>query len=305
VQTLGYGVVAMPSRLLAACIACALAAPMTASAHAPSRLEQGEAALERGEYRSAAEAFGDHYRDLAKEQRASEVGEHVVMYAAEVYGKAWAKDAAVEDLEASRALLSEFVRDVETVHGADRPELTEAARAEIEELDAKIAAASAGEPEPVPEPVAAPERAPQDTTPDPAPTSASPPDRSGTDPLGIALVASGATIAAGGIAMLAAGLAGATARRAEGRLDERCEQDGADAMTCAQAQQSDDARAFVARAERSDRTVALASIGPLVVGIALVVGGSVRLTRRRSHARIGWGAWADAEGSGTFVGGRF
>ena len=280
---------------------------MTASAHGPSRLEQGEAALERGEYRSAAQAFGDHYRNLAMEQRASEVGEHVVMYAAEVYEKAWAKDAAVADLEASRALLSEFVRDVETVHGADRPQLTEAARAEIVELDAKIEAARAGEPEPLPEPVASPEPepSPRGTKPAPAPTSASPPDRSGTDPLGVALVASGATIAAGGIAMLAAGLAGATARRAEARLDERCEQDGADAMACTQAQQSDHARAFVARAERTDRTVALASIGPLVVGIALVVGGSVRLTRRRSQARVGWGAWADAEGSGAFVGGRF
>jgi hypothetical protein len=278
---------------------------MTASAHAPSRLEQGEAALERGEYRSAAEAFGDHYRGLPMEQRASEVGEHVVMYAAEVYATAWAKDAAVADLEASRALLSEFVRDVETVHGGDRPELTKAARAEIEQLDAKIEAASAGEPEPQPPPVTPPEATPRDTKPEPAPTSASPPDRIAADPLGIALVASGATIAAAGIAMLAAGLAGATKRRAEARLDESCEQEGADAMECADAQQSDEARAFVARAERSDRTVALASIGPLVVGIALVIGGSVRLTRRRSQARIGWGAWAHADGSGAFVRGRF
>jgi hypothetical protein len=301
----------MGSCILAGCIVVALAggsgpgkARAASEAATPSRLEQGEAALARGEFRQAAEEFAAHYHGLPAEQRASQVGEHVVMYAADVYDKAWAQDTAIEDLEASRALLSAFLRDVESIHGTDEAELTAAARAKIEDLDAKIDEASA-EAVPPADPVPKPE-VQKKAIRRPKTVSASPHDTPGPDPLGIALLASGATIAAGGIAMLAAGLAGATTRRARARIDDRCQEDGVDAAACDRAKATDEARAFIADAERSDRTIAFVSIAPLVVGTALLIGGGVRVALRRRHeSRIGWGTWVRGESGGAYVSGRF
>lgn len=274
----------------------------------PSHLERGEAALERGELGVAAEEFTLHYALLTPEQRASSVGEHVVMYAAEVYDQAFAKDGVLEHLEQSRELLATFLRDVQAVHGSDEPELTKAARAKIEVLDEKIARARPTEPdeEVEPAPVPAPEKAVVPIRKE-SPIEPSTPDTdpSGPDRIGVALIATGATLAVGGIAMLAAGLAGATERRAESKLEAQCEADGASAEQCTR-EMNGTWQPYLDGARRSDRNVAIASVAPLVVGTALLIVGGVRLARdRKSHARVGVGSWVVRDGAGAVLSGRF
>ena len=294
---------------------CVLVVAMgLATLASPSLLERGEAELQRGELRKAGESFAAHYRSLPPAQRASPVGEYVVMYAADVFDRAWAEHADVDDLRASRALLHAFLRDVELVHGEAKPALTGKAQAKLEELDRTIDEAIAArttepEPEPEPEPESTEEPPPPRPPIDPIPNPQPPPpthDVDQPDRLGVALLAVGATVAVGGIAMLAAGLAQATAKRAQARIDDRCEADGATAAECDRAKDTDAARAFIADAERSDRNVALGSIAPLLVGTGLLIGGGVRLHRaRKTTARIGWGSWARRDGGGVVVSGSF
>ena len=67
-----------------------------------------------------------------------------------------------------------------------------------------------------------------------------------------------------------------------------------------------DYRPYLDRATQSDRNVAIASVAPLVVGAALVVGGAVRLARRGKHrARVDIGGWVLHRGGGAVASGRF
>jgi hypothetical protein len=301
--------------MLSCILACAVAVG-SSQGLGPSRLEQGEAALERGELSTAASEFSAHYRGLSPEQRASQVGEYVVMYAAEVYDQAYAKDGAIEHLESSRELLATFVRDVEGVEGNAKPELTKAARAKIEELDQKIAKARPAEKAKDVEAATVPP--PEKTVPvlEHPPIEPATPDTdpSGPDRVSVALIATGATLAVGGIAMLAAGLAGATERRAESKLEAQCEADGATAEECTRAMNGT-WQPYLDRAERSDRMVAIASVAPLVVGTALLIVGGVRLARDRNgsthpsgvkgRARVDIGSWVVRDGAGAVLSGRF
>jgi hypothetical protein len=120
----------------------------------------------------------------------------------------------------------------------------------------------------------------------------------------VALIATGATLAVGGIAMLTAGLAGATERRAESKLEAQCEADGATPEQCTRAMNGWEP--YLDDAQRSDRNVAIASVAPLVVGTALLIVGGVRLARdRKSRARVGLGSWVVRDGAGAVLSGRF
>jgi hypothetical protein len=292
--------------MLSCILACAVAIG-SSQGSGPSRLERGEAALERGELGVAAEELTVHYLELTPQQLASTVGEYVVMFAADVYDQAYAKDGAIEHLESSRELLATFVRDVESVEGNAKPELTKAARAKIEALDEQIAKARG--PEPTKDVEVAPVPPPEKTVVPvrkEAPIEPATPDTdpSGPDRVGVALIAAGATLAGGGIAMLAAGLAGATERRAESKLEAQCEADGATAEQCIRAMNGWEP--YLDRAQRSDRNVAIASVAPLVVGTALLIVGGVRLARdRKSRARVGIGSWVVRDGAGAVLSGRF
>ena len=106
--------------------------------------------------------------------------------------------------------------------------------------------------------------------------------------------------------MLAAGLAQATTKRAQARLDDRCAADRASAAECGRAKETTAAQTFLADAERSDRNVAFGSIAPLLVGTGLLIGGGIRLHRaRKGTARIGLGSWAQRDGGGVLVSGSF
>lgn len=271
-----------------------------------SLLERGEADLERGEYRKAAEDFSAHYRSLPLNQRTGAAGEYVVMYAADVYDKAWGADADIDDLKASRALLYAFVSDVESAAALDaktQAALTKAARKKIVQLDTKMESvinASAPVPThigPVQPPVVSAKPKPHDSAQPGRPDTTS-----------IALLATGGILAGGGIAMLALGLAGTTARRAQAQLDKRCEDEGVDGPMCADGQSSDAGAGYLADATGVDRTITLASIAPLVVGAALLVAGGVRLGQgggRRQAARVGWGPWMARGGAGMVLSGSF
>jgi hypothetical protein len=289
--------------------------PTPASAWGPAKeaglLREADGHRKKGEHRQAGEKYAAYYRAQPESQRASSAGAYVVDFAVSSYLASFEASSEPADLEASKALLDEFLADVERVHGsADQPFAADA-KTKRETVEAKLAEltpTSTKQPEPEPESESESESGSEsgsesesesDSDPDPDPDPDPVVDRSpppGPDKLGIGLVVGGSVVVLGGIGMLIGGSQYMSI--AEDRLRE----------TEAMAAGSDfqpDRDAYLDNARKA-RNVML-GLGAAVVAVGLVptIWGAVRLARHgkrnaKASARVGIGPSAGLTLHGTF-----
>lgn len=243
-------------------------------------LQVADEALARGDHAAAAAGFGASYRALSVEQQRGPLGGRTIALAYDAYREAWHRGRDAEQLRAARTLLGEHLVALEP---ANRPAAVQETRHRLEWiehlLELEEASARAATPVVCPEP--APSAAPICPAPDPVgpvesgPTKSDDPPRR-TDPLGVALVASGAVTLAGGVGLLVGGSRVLpTAREqieAAGRNpDDPVPQDAA----------------YLQVHEERGRNLMIAGGVVAGLGAAVVTWGIVRLVRRRTGAGRG------------------
>jgi hypothetical protein len=243
-------------------------------------LHTADEALARGDHAAAAAGFGASYRALSVEQQRGPLGGRTIALAYDAYREAWHRGRDAEQLRAAQSLLGEHLVALEP---ANRPAATQETRhrlewiehlLELEEASARAATpVVCPEPEPsaalvcpAPEPVGLVEGGPTKTD--------DPPHR--TDPLGVALVASGSVTLAGGVGLLVGG------SRVLPTAREQIEAAGRDPDDPV----PQDAAYLQVHQERG-RNLMIAGGVVAGLGAAVVTWGIVRLVRRRTGAGRG------------------
>ncbi len=225
-------------------------------------------AKEAGQASTAAGLFDRAYRALPAAKQASETGQAwVVDEAHGLYVQAYADSRAVGLLEADQALLRDFLAAVRSAGDAPGVPATKPAEQALTSVEQLVSLHYQAKFDPV-TPVSDPVATPGSTEPDRPPRQ--PDDQPAGRRPGVILVAVGATMATVGVAATVVGATRVPWARAI--LDDR-------------ADPADNDR-FIASRELERNVLLGLGIPMTVVGAGLLAWGAVRMTARRSTARL-------------------
>lgn len=268
--------------------------PASARRLAPSPTElisEGDRLHNDQKYADAAKAYAGAYTAMSPEQKSSAVGLLVVESAAREYQQAFLSSGDIALLEASRDVLQTFVDD-RTASGGNIPGSILQELRRVEGVLANLRPSPSGPEEPPEEETEETDEAterpppllePQDTQPA-EPSDRQPAPRRKLDVVGLGLTIAGGVLVVGGAVLL--GVGAPIGPDAEERRDE--DLDSEIFMMLSPAQQEDfrsDYDDWVDDEKR--RGVAFMASGgaALGLGVALVIGGAVRLARSRSQTQ--------------------
>jgi hypothetical protein len=238
-----------------------------AAPDAEALVVEAEEALGAGEYADAAALFERAYMALSARERTGQLGEHLVLSAAEAREKAWLGSDTVAELEEASRLLDKHIATVEA-RGAEPGAEVTTTKSRLDAIIAKLGSARS-DPPPEDDPLPGPVVDEPGTLSDGPAVRDTPPNTSRPDVLGLSLVIGGSVLTVGGAVML--GVGAALPGWAEDRLAER-----------GGTSEQDDV--FLSDAKRAG--VGLMAGGGVMagVGVVAIIVGAVRLVRRNKRA---------------------